>query len=233
MVRGQADATGPAVAGGQGRWGDLRLRVLSSLVLVPVALACLWQGGPLWDALVGVTAIGLGVEWRLLCKRLPPGPGRAATLWAGVPYIGCGTAALLWLRGLPDAGAWLVLMLVLAVWASDIGAYLVGRLVGGPKLAPRISPGKTWSGAAGGLLAAGLAGFSVYGVRGAAFAAVLGIAAQGGDLLESALKRHFGVKDSGRTIPGHGGLLDRLDGMLVAAPVAAAGVLLGAIDVMG
>ncbi len=231
MVRGQADAIVPPVLASHGRWGDLRLRVLSSLVLVPMVLVCLWQGGLLWDALVGVIAAGLGIEWRALCKRLPAGPGQLATLWAGVPYIGCGTAALLWLRGLPATGTWIVLLLMLAVWASDIGAYLVGRVVGGPKLAPRVSPGKTWSGALGGLTAAALAGFSMYGARGAAFASVLGIAAQGGDLLESALKRRFGVKDSGRTIPGHGGLFDRLDGMLLAAPVAVAGVLLGIIGV--
>ncbi len=117
---------------------------------------------------------------------------------------------------------------MLIIWASDIGAYVVGRLVGGPKLAPAISPGKTWSGAVGGMGAAALVGLGVAALVGARFpllhcilvSIIIGIASQLGDLLESGFKRHFGVKDSGRSIPGHGGLLDRLDGMLTAAPIA-------------
>jgi phosphatidate cytidylyltransferase len=116
------------------------------------------------------------------------------------------------------------------IWASDIGAYIVGRLAGGPRLAPSISPGKTWSGAAGGLLAAVavgvVAGLGPHSGGASATAGVigggLGLVAQLGDLLESKLKRHFGIKDSGHIIPGHGGLLDRLDAVLIAAPVAAA-----------
>ncbi len=116
--------------------------------------------------------------------------------------------------------------MLLVVWASDIGAYVAGRAFGGRRLAPAISPGKTWSGAAGGLLAAALAGLAL-GASGGRLggavlvAVVLGIASQAGDLLESAIKRGFGVKDSGSLIPGHGGLFDRLDGLLAAAPVAA------------
>jgi phosphatidate cytidylyltransferase len=104
---------------------------------------------------------------------------------------------------------------------------MVGRLVGGPKLAPAVSPGKTWSGACGGLVAAALVGVAAAKLAGGApraaliSAAALGVVAQAGDLLESALKRHFGVKDSGHLIPGHGGLLDRLDAVLLAAPAAA------------
>jgi phosphatidate cytidylyltransferase len=122
-----------------------------------------------------------------------------------------------------------VLFLFLVVWASDIGAYMAGRALGGPKLWPAVSPNKTWSGAAGGLLAAILValGTALVFTPGAstvavvAVAALLGVASQAGDLLESAIKRHFDVKDSSRLIPGHGGLLDRLDGVLAAAPVAA------------
>jgi len=141
---------------------------------------------------------------------------------AGVPYIGLATAALLWLRAGDGVGRRAVLFVMLVVWASDIGAYLVGRLLGGPLLAPAISPGKTWSGAAGGLLAAALVGFATLHPAAALLATGLGIAAQLGDLMESAMKRGFGVKDSGWIIPGHGGLLDRLDGLLTAAPAAAA-----------
>ena len=154
-------------------------------------------------------------------------------LAAGVPYAGLGAVALVWLRADPVAGRGNVIFLVLAVWASDIGAYAAGRLLGGPKLAPLISPGKTWSGAAGGLVAAMLVGLAAgqviapgAAVRAAFLAALIGAASQGGDLLESALKRGFGVKDSGQLIPGHGGLMDRLDGLLAAAPVAAGLALL-------
>jgi phosphatidate cytidylyltransferase len=121
-----------------------------------------------------------------------------------------------------------VLFLLLVVWAGDIGAYLVGRWIGGPRLAPSISPGKTWSGAAGGLVAAVAAGLAAAHVlsdsaswRAVVVAAVLGVVAQSGDLLESFVKRRLEVKDSGSLIPGHGGLFDRLDGVLAAAPVAA------------
>ena len=117
------------------------------------------------------------------------------------------------------------------MWATDIGAYLVGRTFGGPKLAPAISPNKTWSGAIGGLacgvggalLAARLldVGFSPVTILIAA--AIVSIASQLGDLFESWWKRVFGVKDSGGLIPGHGGILDRIDGVLLASPVAAAG----------
>jgi phosphatidate cytidylyltransferase len=109
------------------------------------------------------------------------------------------------------------------VWAGDIGAYLVGRLVGGPRLAPKISPGKTWAGAIGGTLAAILAGAAAgyeQPLQAALVALPISLVAQAGDLAESAIKRHFGAKDSGWIIPGHGGLLDRLDGVLAAAPIS-------------
>lgn len=147
----------------------------------------------------------------------------------GLPYIGIGGFSLLWLRLGPADGLQATLFLVVVIWSTDIGAYLAGRLFGGAKLAPRISPGKTWSGSLGGLLIGGLAGagLMVYlnGAAGVAVAALraallLSLFAQAGDLLESAIKRKLGVKDSGRTIPGHGGLFDRLDGFLAAAPVA-------------
>jgi phosphatidate cytidylyltransferase len=142
---------------------------------------------------------------------------------AGVPYIGIGGLSLLWLRLSATHGMHETLFLVAAIWATDIGAYLFGRLVGGKKLAPVISPGKTWSGSVGGLFAAAVAGCLVSGLGLLAIGAaiVLSLAGQAGDLLESAIKRKLGVKDSGRTIPGHGGLFDRLDGFLTAAPVAA------------
>jgi phosphatidate cytidylyltransferase len=162
------------------------------------------------------------------------GLSRVRPLAFGVPYLGLGAVALVWLRQAPVSGGANVIGLLLVVWASDIGAYLTGRAIGGPRLAPSISPGKTWSGAAGGLLAAaavGLAAAAFLGeetatwplmpFRPAAFALFIGVVSQAGDLFESQLKRHFGVKDSGSMIPGHGGLLDRLDAMLTAAPAMA------------
>ena len=120
-----------------------------------------------------------------------------------------------------------VLFLLVVVWMTDIGAYAVGRLAGGPKLAPAISPGKTVSGAVGGLVIGVAAGLLVARSPAAILpGAIISIVSQAGDLAESALKRRLGVKDSGRTIPGHGGLFDRLDGVLAAAPVAAVLALL-------
>lgn len=214
------------------RWSDLRLRVASACVLAPLGLAALWLGGVAWLLLVGLLTVGLGVEWVALCRRL----GRSARLpamLAGVPYVGLGAAALLWLRAGPGSGPRAVLFVILVVWASDIGAYAVGRLIGGPLLAPGISPGKTWAGAIGGLSAAAAVGFAGLHPASALVAAGLGIAAQAGDLMESAMKRGFGVKDSGWLIPGHGGLLDRFDGLLTAAPAAAALALLAGRTALG
>jgi phosphatidate cytidylyltransferase len=188
---------------------------LPLLVLAATAAATLRQ-----ELLgLGVTVAGFALLWGITRR-----PGLAA----GVPYLGLAVVALCWLRGDGGAGRANVLFLLLVVWASDIGAYAAGRLLGGPKLAPRISPSKTWAGAAGGLLAAIMVGAAVaLALHGGSLerilpiAAGVGIAAQCGDLLESAVKRHYGVKDSSRLIPGHGGLLDRLDGLLTAAPTAA------------
>jgi phosphatidate cytidylyltransferase len=205
------------------RWADLRLRAASAIALAALALGGWWLGGWAWRALVIVIAVGLAQEWLRLWR------GRAAAAqMGGLAYIALGAAALAWLRDDPSAGRANVLFVLVVVWASDIGAYLAGRLIGGPRLAPRISPGKTWSGAAGGLAAAGLAGWLVAVWLGHApppraplIALVLGLVSQAGDLGESAAKRFVGAKDSGALIPGHGGLLDRLDGLLAAAPLAA------------
>lgn len=200
------------------RWKDLRTRAISAVILAPIALVCLWIGWWLWVALIAAIAAGLALEWRELTRF-----GRSLPLrLTGIPYIGLATAALIWMRADPAAGRANVLFVVLIVWAGDIGAYLAGRIIGGPKLAPAISPGKTWSGAAGGLCAAILVALC-HGItaRAALVAVALSVVAQAGDLLESDLKRMLGVKDSGHLIPGHGGLFDRLDGMLTAAPVAA------------
>lgn len=154
----------------------------------------------------------------------------AAPVWTGVGvvYLSVPLLALAWLRALPDVGLFAILWLFLVVWSTDIMAYVVGRKVGGPKLAPSISPGKTWSGLAGGMAGAAIVGalmatmMEPFRLLPAMILALgLAVVAQIGDLTESALKRSAGVKDSGGLIPGHGGLFDRIDGLLFAAPVFA------------
>lgn len=194
------------------------------------------RGPGVWVPVCFVLAAGLAMSDRWVLAALVPLAAAAGLAWAarqptagaGAAYIGLAVVALAWLRT-GARGFDTMLFVLLVVWASDIGAYMVGRLAGGPKLAPAISPGKTWSGALGGLVvcaAVGGAAGSVLGaahpLRAAATAALLGVAAQAGDLLESWIKRRFGVKDSGNWIPGHGGLLDRLDGLMAAAMAAAA-----------
>lgn len=165
-------------------------------------------------------------------------PGMKSWSAGGVLYAGLVLAGPVLLRRDPQFGMLALLYLFAIVWATDILAYVGGRLIGGPKLVPAISPKKTWSGAIVGTLAgvgAGTAAALVAGLANplaaAGLALVLSAVAQAGDFGESALKRHFGVKDSSRIIPGHGGLMDRLDGFLAAATAAAVlGVARGGID---
>ena len=187
--------------------------MLSASLLVPVALLCVWIGGWFYLCLTAMGFVGVVREWGTMCRwKLLP-------LLLGFLYALLAFAALLALRRF---GSGIVYYVLIVVWSSDIGAYVVGRLLGGRRLAPSISPGKTWSGAVGGLLASIVFGgiWVGFNVSVLAASAVLGIASQLGDLGESALKRSYGVKDSGRLIPGHGGVLDRLDGLMAASIVA-------------
>jgi phosphatidate cytidylyltransferase len=191
-----------------------------------------------WAWAIALLVAGFAALWAFGRPAGEPRARSGAWLAFGVLYIGLAGIALIHLRGDTAAGRGNVLFLFLVVWASDIGAYLAGRRFGGPKLAPAISPNKTWSGAAGGLTCAMLVGLLAAAViapeglvigRVLLVAAVLAVLAQLGDLFESWLKRRFNVKDSSALIPGHGGLLDRLDAVLAAAPAAALfGALLGA-----
>ncbi|WP_312164172.1 phosphatidate cytidylyltransferase [Phenylobacterium sp.] len=151
----------------------------------------------------------------------------------GVIYLAIPVVCLVWLRGMPEGRQWTILLFVVA-WAADIAAFAVGSALKGPKLWPRFSPNKTWSGFIGGLAAAAATGAAM-----AAFSAIVlsvpagaligllgGLATMAGDLWESMLKRRFGVKDSGDLIPGHGGLLDRVDGLMFAVVVLAAARLI-------
>lgn len=159
-----------------------------------------------------------------LSKRAP----NRWTLLAGLPYVVFGIVSSGWLRGDDHTGLWTVLWLVAVVVATDVGAYFTGRRFGGPKLAPAISPNKTWSGLLGGMACAGVAGWVMgNAVAGGASLLLVGasvllaVVAQFGDLIESKLKRHFDVKDASQLIPGHGGFLDRFDGYLTVMPAAA------------
>lgn len=211
--------------------GDLESRIRSSLVLAPVALFAVIMGGMWFNVLVLVGAILMSFEWQSITRNLEGDrPHKRRWRWRGVAYIAIVASSFLWLRNLDlaidgYAGVWIVLWMMTVVWATDIAAYFTGRNLGGPKLAPSISPNKTWSGLIGGVTAAALIGM-VFGIItgmpsiGTLFwmSAVTAIVSQGGDLLESHIKRLCGVKDSGDLIPGHGGILDRVDGFVTAAP---------------
>ncbi|MCK3777679.1 phosphatidate cytidylyltransferase [Ensifer sesbaniae] len=164
--------------------------------------------------------IGAALLWVLVQKTSWWLPG-------GIAYAGLTGISLAALRGADDLGLIATLFVFAVVWATDIFAYFTGRAIGGPKLAPRISPGKTWSGAVGGTICGILAGiavfmayFSLQDLRMPIIALVLSVASQVGDLFESFIKRRFGVKDSSRLIPGHGGVMDRVDGLIFACIAA-------------
>ena len=208
----------------QGEWGDLvgatqeHRRLAMFAVSVPLALLCPAAAGVSW---VAFTMLAAAFFFVALVTR-------SARLALGLPYVCLPVMALMFLRDqAPDGYGLLLAFWSLAlVWATDIGAYFAGRSIGGPKLAPRVSPSKTWAGLAGGVLAALVLGFILHRferlpIQLAAASGLLAVAAQLGDLLESGMKRRAGVKDSGTLLPGHGGVMDRLDGVVAAAPLAA------------
>ena len=172
----------------------------------------------------GVFAIvGLVILWLVLTGLLKD---RQRLPWnlAGIVYVAAAAAALVLIRSDPEWGRAALTWIIALVVAADTGGYLVGRTVGGPKLAPRISPNKTWSGLGGAVAGAALAGLLTAFILNhtnvlmlTLISAVIGLLEQGGDLVESAFKRHFGVKDTSQIIPGHGGVLDRVDGLLAVA----------------
>lgn len=207
-------------------WSDLHgvplrhKRLGQYALFVPLALMSPWGAGPNFLAL-GLLA---GAAFFLVIVT-----GRRA-LALGALYVGLPVFALLLIREQPDGLIYTLWALAL-VWACDIGAYFAGRTIGGPRLAPVISPNKTWAGLIGGVILASLLGAAMHSqyalpLRLTLATPVLAALAQMGDLYESWLKRRAGVKDSGTLLPGHGGLLDRLDGMVPVAPLAALLVVL-------
>ena len=238
---------------------DLPVRLASAIVMLVIAGGALWLGGWFWTAFVLALGLGLLWEWNKLVGRF--GASTAVeTLWffGGVIYIGGAALAMLVVRNGrqvfpfdPQASGYgpveVLVAFILPIVAVDVGAYFAGRAIGGPKIAPRISPSKTWAGLGGGAVLASLVGVVVevtdfgpalvpgYTAPGLAMAVVGGVLiavlAQAGDFFESWMKRLAGVKDSGALIPGHGGLFDRLDGFLavffVLFVIATVPVLLG------
>jgi phosphatidate cytidylyltransferase len=205
--------------------------VASGAVALAIAGQSLALG--LIDAALVVLVLGLAAVALL-------SPERRAWTAAGFFYAGAAQIASVLVRLDQTCGFVALILILLVVWVTDIGGYFAGRGIGGPKLWPRVSPRKTWAGAIGGFLASLVisGGFAAFGFGKAGpillLGAVLSIASQLGDLFESAVKRRFGVKDSSHIIPGHGGLMDRLDGFVAAVILAAIfGVLRGGVDGVG
>ena len=232
----QAQATKPGVS-------DLPVRFASAIIMLVLAGGALWLGGWFWSAFVALLAIGVVWEWNRLIERFGmTGVGETAWFFAGVLYVGGAAYAMMAvvngrqvlpldpaLSGYRPLGV--LVGFLLPVIAVDVGAYFAGRAIGGPKIAPKISPSKTWAGLGGGALLAGLVGvlaemldigpgallpgYNVVALAGAMVGGLLiAVLAQAGDFFESWMKRRAGVKDSGSLIPGHGGLFDRLDGFI-------------------
>lgn len=230
------DATGDtAPPADSNRWAELKPRIISAVALGAAVLALTIAGGAWFAGLVILAALLMHEEW----KTLAPTTDERWRI-AGYVYVIAPCLALLWLREYSHAalpgeppttgeGLAMVLYILFVVWATDIGAYFAGRTIGGPKILPAISPKKTWAGLLGGMAAAGFVGavmqfFTPYPASFASaltLSMLLAVVAQGGDFFESWLKRRAGVKDSGTLIPGHGGLLDRVDGLMTAVPIYA------------
>jgi len=187
-----------------------------------LVLATVHFGGIFYHVLIGVMGLILASEWANMVGRRP------AWMALGVLYVAVSIWALWRLRLDPEWGQMTVFWLLVVVWGADTGGYVFGMSLRGPKLAPSISPNKTWSGFLGGTLVAAFGGWGVVaamkgdaGLEIALYSAAIGVVSQIGDLFESWVKRRFGVKDSGAIIPGHGGLFDRVDGLVAAALAAA------------
>lgn len=208
-------------------------RVASGVVLAPIVVGIIWKGGPLFTGFTLLCALICLYEWINLSLKARH---RVLLILAGIFYISASFWMFWQLREYHSIK--ITLLFVIMLWASDTGAYLTGKSIGGPKMSPEISPNKTWAGFAGATMFPGLAGAAyilsynyIYDIAEAkmdifvlifsfvAIGALVGTVGQAGDLLISWFKRHVRVKDAGYLIPGHGGLLDRVDAMMLSVPI--------------
>lgn len=206
---------------------ELLVRTLTGVILIAAALLAAVQGGNIFAVLVAGVATLMFYEWTRLVRGWGPVWYLSGFFYALLPAL-----ALLWIRERDLNGLALLVWAFIVTWSTDIGAYFAGRSFGKRKLAPSISPNKTVEGLYGGMVAAALFGgawalTTGLGAALLALAPVLAVAAQAGDLFESRMKRRAGVKDSGKWLPGHGGALDRLDGLVPVAVLTAAAQIAG------
>jgi phosphatidate cytidylyltransferase len=206
---------------------DLLVRIMSGVIMIVVALGAAVEGGGLFAIFVAAIVTVMYYEWRQMTLSWGPGWAIGGFIYCLLPAV-----ALLWVRGWDDSRLNLLLWVFIVTWATDIGAYFVGRLFGKKKLAPAISPNKTIAGLYGGVAAATLLGGAWVLYRDLnhaliVLAPIFAACAQGGDLFESWMKRKADVKDSGTWLPGHGGVLDRLDGLVPVAVLTALAQLVG------
>ena len=213
---------------------ELLVRILTGAVLIAIAIVAAVPGGNIYAVLVAAVATLMFYQWTRIVRGWGPAWYTSGFIYALLPAL-----ALLWIRertppDLPSnaRGLSLLVWAFIVTWSTDIGAYFAGRRFGRRKLAPAISPNKTVEGLFGGIAAATLLGgawalWIGLGTALVALAPIFAVAAQGGDLFESGMKRRAGVKDSGTWLPGHGGVLDRLDGLAPVAVLTAAAQLMG------
>lgn len=211
------------------KFDDLKVRLVSALAIASVALLCIWLGG-WWIAALALLAMAAMISelWKMVSHHGTTAPWGKRVLALGILYVCLAGFAFVWLRAQEPYGLLSILWAAAVVSAADVGGYFAGRTIGGPKLWPAVSPKKTWAGLGGAVALAFATGalFSwattgTYFYEVCVVSMVAAVIAQGGDLAESALKRHFDVKDASSLIPGHGGVLDRLDGHMAAVLVAA------------
>lgn len=223
---------GESVAMERPKWfklsNNFQTRLITALVLAPVILAIVAVGSWIYDAMILIVTIMIAMEWEWIVtsKHSPKLDSKTLRKWRifGVLYAAVFGVSVIYLRNM-EGGLGLVMYLLVIVWSMDTGAYLVGRFAGGPKIWTAISPKKTWSGLFGGLTASAIAGAIIsffmveVTVLGVVFISILlGFVSQVGDFIESWVKRQFNVKDSGAIIPGHGGVMDRVDSLVLGAP---------------
>ena len=206
---------------------ELTVRIIAGLIMAAIAIVAAVAGGYVFAVFVAAGATAMYYEWMHIVRGWSPEWKIGGFFYALLPAL-----ALLWIRDRSSAELVLLMWVFIVTWATDIGAYVVGRMIGRKKLAPSISPGKTVAGLYGGIAAATLLG----GAWALAFhlkapllvlAPLFALAAQGGDLFESWMERQAGIKDSGDWLPGHGGVLDRLDGLVPVAVLTALAQLSG------